>query len=380
MFQASLTRKDSSLLSPYTSSSLKVPGMHDYKFRTFSEWLKFRPEITNYLDTCSKDPESSLSIDAYPSHDLDTKVFEKRLGNVLVSHSIIKSDYFSGCQNTSLPLQIEGAANCRFLSKLLLGGTAMPTFEGMMNVLDLLPRYSENISTVRWACLREEPVVYVNGRPFVLRDLSKAFENLEYTGINTKRVEAMEKQLKIDILKEAENFNGRILLHGEAADGSLLEIWEHVTDETVKTTRELYQDALTAFVMKQAEISDSHKSMKLIYSRVPITDEQAPSIKTFEWFVKNVESATAGHFFLCNCQMGRGRTTTAMVISALVTLHRENGITFELLKSSVKDVTVTSGAGYLTASESAQASLSSDHLQNLSAQYKAGIFFISIIR
>ncbi len=31
-------------------------------------------------------------------------------------------------------------------------------------------------------CLREEPVIYINGRPFVLRDLSRPYENLQYTG------------------------------------------------------------------------------------------------------------------------------------------------------------------------------------------------------
>lgn len=46
-------------------------------------------------------------------------------------------------------------------------------------------------------------VVYINGRPFVLRDVEKPFTNLEYTGINRVRVEQMEARLKEDILMEA---------------------------------------------------------------------------------------------------------------------------------------------------------------------------------
>lgn len=30
--------------------------------------------------------------------------------------------------------------------------------------------------------MREEPLVYINGRPFVVRDVANPFGNLEYTG------------------------------------------------------------------------------------------------------------------------------------------------------------------------------------------------------
>ncbi|CAI9294825.1 unnamed protein product [Lactuca saligna] len=46
-------------------------------------------------------------------------------------------------------------------------------------------------------------VVYINGRPFVLREVERPFSNLEYTGINRDRVERMEGRLKEDIFSEA---------------------------------------------------------------------------------------------------------------------------------------------------------------------------------
>ena len=33
-----------------------------------------------------------------------------------------------------------------------------------------------------WHNLREEPVLYINGKPYVVRESNKPFANLEYTG------------------------------------------------------------------------------------------------------------------------------------------------------------------------------------------------------
>lgn len=42
----------------------------------------------------------------------------------------------------------------------------------------------------------------INGRPFVVREADKPFQNLEYTGIDRSRVEDMEARLKADVLRE----------------------------------------------------------------------------------------------------------------------------------------------------------------------------------
>jgi hypothetical protein len=40
---------------------------------------------------------------------------------------------------------------------------------------------------VLWHNLREEPVIYVNGKPYVVREADQPFCNLEYTGIDRSR-------------------------------------------------------------------------------------------------------------------------------------------------------------------------------------------------
>ena len=59
---------------------------------------------------------------------------------------------------------------------------------------------------VLWHNMREEPVIYVNGQPYVLREADKPFSNVEYTGIDAFRVEDMESRLKEDVLMASVHF------------------------------------------------------------------------------------------------------------------------------------------------------------------------------
>ncbi|KAE8218176.1 hypothetical protein CF319_g7896, partial [Tilletia indica] len=53
-----------------------------------------------------------------------------------------------------------------------------------------------------WVCTREEPVIYVSGRPFVLREASAP---TEASGLSTRasNLASIERRLRADILKEA---------------------------------------------------------------------------------------------------------------------------------------------------------------------------------
>jgi hypothetical protein len=58
------------------------------------------------------------------------------------------------------------------------------------------------------------------------------------------------------------------------------------------------------------------------YTRVPITDEKAPKDSDFELLIQRLWNVPPDAALVFNCQMGRGRTTTGMVIATLVTLRR----------------------------------------------------------
>jgi hypothetical protein len=57
-------------------------------------------------------------------------------------------------------------------------------------------------------------VVYISGRPFVLRDVSEPRKTLALSD-RAENLEAIEGRLKQDILAEAGKFGGLVLTHNE---------------------------------------------------------------------------------------------------------------------------------------------------------------------
>eukprot|EP01113_Clastostelium_recurvatum_P000017 TRINITY_DN10006_c0_g1_i2.p1 TRINITY_DN10006_c0_g1~~TRINITY_DN10006_c0_g1_i2.p1 ORF type:complete len:1401 (-),score=439.04 TRINITY_DN10006_c0_g1_i2:19-4221(-) len=317
---------------------------------TFAHWVEERPEIVQLLDYLHNNPKEdivltsgtprlpalpspSASTPAPPSLSLsadavlvvdDAKVVASRWGMVLGKHSILKSDHFPGCHNKALTPHIEGAPNFRHVGNNPVYGVGQSTVPGIMGVLKQMGAAPLDTETqqnclqrlVVWTNLREEPVLYVGGAPYVLRESRRPFKNLVITSIDTERLERVEARLKNDVLMELEQFGGRLLLHDETAAG-LTPLWVEVKsphDEDgmgVHTPREIY-DIL------------ARKGYNVDYARVPITDEQAPEEKDFDTIVTRlrdhvVEGAEEPQYplLIFNCQMGRGRTTTGMSIGYL---------------------------------------------------------------
>ena len=88
-------------------------------------------------------------------------------------------------------------------------GVAMPTEAAIPEVAARIGK------EFVWVCLREEPVVFVQGHPYVLRVVKDPVSNLEQTGIISERVELMEERLKADCLNESRGYDGKLLVHGE---------------------------------------------------------------------------------------------------------------------------------------------------------------------
>ncbi|KAF9688002.1 hypothetical protein SADUNF_Sadunf02G0151800 [Salix dunnii] len=232
------------------------------------------------------------------------RVMKLRGGSVLGKKTILKSDHFPGCQNKRLTPQIDGAPNYRQAESLPVHGVAIPTIEGCRNVIKhIRGRKGGKQAQILWFNLREEPLVYINGRPFVLRDVERPFSNLEYTGINRSRVEEMEARLKEDILMEAARYGNKILVTDELPDGQMVDQWEPVSCDSV------YED-----LQVEGHLYD--------YERVPITDEKSPEEQDFDILVNRIYQTDMNADIIFNCQMGRGRTTTGMVIATLVYLNQ----------------------------------------------------------
>lgn len=182
-------------------------------------------------------------------------------------------------------------------------GVAIPTAAGMRAVLDAVGGPAR---PVLWHSMREEPLTYVNGEPYVLRETERPFSNLELTGVTGERVEAMEDRLAQDVAAEAAAYGGRLLVSAEAEDGRVTDRWLAVA--SVQTPAQL-------------AASLAAEGYSLTYVRTPVTDERAPKTRDCGEIAGRIAASPPHCAFVFNCQMGRGRTTTGMVVAVLVRLR-----------------------------------------------------------
>lgn len=92
-----------------------------------------------------------------------------------------------------------------------------------------------------------------------------------------------------------------MLLHTETPDGSVVPIWEEVSEEDVVVLKD---------VMASRKVADN---VDLQYNRVPITAERPPDFADLSELIEVVLRASTSTPIVVNCQLGRGRSTLASV-------------------------------------------------------------------
>ncbi|KAF6164665.1 hypothetical protein GIB67_035100 [Kingdonia uniflora] len=312
--------------------------------RSFADWMSARPELYSILRRllrrnpmgalCDASLKPSLmrigeSTDGRPCEM--GVVAALRNGEVLGSQTVLKSDHSPCCQNVALPERVEGAPNFREVPGFPVYGVANPTVDGIRAVIQKISS-SKGGRPVFWHNMREEPVIYINGKPFVLREVERPCKNMrEYTGIDRERVESMEARLKEDILREAERYSNAIMVIHETDNDQIFDAWEHVHSEAIQTPLDVYR-------------SLKAEGLPIKYARVPITDGKAPKSSDFDTLARNIISASRDTAFVFNCQMGIGRTTTGTVIACLLKLRTDNGRLVRMQQGWIPHEDVDSGS------------------------------------
>ncbi|AAZ13106.1 hypothetical protein, conserved [Trypanosoma brucei brucei TREU927] len=328
-------------------STIYIDAQGDYDAREpFNLWLERRVEVANILSGLEQRAEKAFKYITPSSVGIPSVVH--RRGDVLTANYALKADHFPGCQKKGIRPEVCGAPNFRKVRDVNVYGVAIPTILGIRNILSLLGASFESLETyegeqndmdlhlgfaaprlfdprfqtetlskplrghVVWVNLREEPILYVGDKPFVLRNLETPYVNVELTGIAADEVERVERQLRQDVLKEAEENEGLFLIHDEETPGELVGVCKPVTTEMVKTLRDVYDDFVS-------------NGCRVTLLRLPVTDEQSPTEGNFDALVEALLPHITAHMdrretlsFVFNCQMGRGRTTTGMVVCCLL--------------------------------------------------------------
>lgn len=242
------------------------------------------------------------------STELEEIILKSRTGVVLTSQTILKIDFWTARnqrldeeennQLEKLPtpgnldivdetmcqrLQphhvflVQGGSNFRRIKSTHIYGISQPTIDGLRTVIRKL--MADKNERIQWINLREEPIIYINGIPYVLRDRYFTLRNMKvYKGITGARLEQLEERLKQDVMREISNYDGRILLHGEDKDGNVLAAWEEVDVDDVMTVREV----MYSVAKEVAEESEVPVTDVLDYHRVPITAEKSPEWCDFD--------------------------------------------------------------------------------------------------
>ncbi|KAG1133218.1 hypothetical protein G6F42_001646 [Rhizopus arrhizus] len=259
-------------------------------------------------------------------------IVKKRKGSVLARNTILKMDHFLSGTNTNLDFHLQGAPNFR-VADLNVYGVAQPTVIGLSTILAILNCHPKSLNSVSctWFSTREEPLVYLNGIPYVLREYADPMQNMSaFLGINSIRLEKVEERLKSDIVKEAKSLGGLILVHQELLDGTIVPCY--IAADKVQTPKEVFQEF-------------QNQGYRIKYFRIPISPEQAPEDNYFDEYIHVIRNLEPTDPLIFNCGIGAVRTTVGIIIAQIIRRT-------QLIERGYPDPFPISGWSYLDSAQS----------------------------
>jgi len=240
----------------------------------------------------------------------------------------LKADFFEGMH--LLPEEVEkvdGAANFRQVNGFPVFGVGQPTEEGFLATLNkVATSAADPPEKFIWFNVRKEPVIYINGAPISPRDPKELHKNIDATG-SVDQLDYLEQCLAGLATEKAEKGGGLIKVYKDLGFcENPLEREQEVEDVKVEKIRSL-QQVVTG--VKEA------KYPSLNYQRLPSNEERAPAEYCFDIITSVLKEIPAAVPCIFSDQIGRGRTTNAMVVACLV---KEIQITTELKKMEEIDL------------------------------------------
>jgi len=243
---------------------------------------------------------------------------------------VLKYDHFENIHRLDKKLPAyEGSPNFRQVPGYLVFGTGQPTKDGFSTVLDYILKET-GAKDILWTNMRQEPVVYLNGQSFTPRLPDRMNENMEFPGVSGSDIEWLQDQFVKSIKDKVEE--GRKDRHVPNEEKGTVRYYrdtyaEHPEDrKNIEYTVHLDNDGdLVTLSGLYNQLQDA--GFTLSYSRMPIVDEKAPSEGDFDAMLDQLRAAGENTACVFNCQMGKGRTTTGMIVACLVRdiVHGQDG-------------------------------------------------------
>jgi len=234
---------------------------------------------------------------------------------------VLKYDHFENIHRLDPKLPAyEGAPNFRKVPGYLVFGTGQPTKEGFQNVLDVIFKES-GAAKCLWTSMRQEPVVYLNGESFTPRLQDRMNENMEFPGATGEDIEWLQDQFVASIKAKVE-----AVKNDRYADEALKGMVKYYRDTYAEHPEDRENIEYTVHLDRDEDLvtlSGLYEQIKLLdfnldYARMPIVDEKAPRECDFDDMVEELKNASKDTACVFNCQMGKGRTTTGMIVACLI--------------------------------------------------------------
>jgi len=234
---------------------------------------------------------------------------------------VLKYDHFENIHrlDNKLPAY-EGAPNFRQVPGYLVFGVGQPTQDGFQTVLEYILS-DTGAKDVLWTNMRQEPVVYLNGQSFTPRLPDRMNENMEFPGVNGDDIEWLQDQFVKSIKAKVEE--GRNDRYTPDEEKGLVRYYrdtyaEHPEDrKNIEYSVHLDHDE-DLITLSGVYAVMQQRGFTLNYARMPIVDEKAPTEADFDAMLSQMRNTGENTACVFNCQMGKGRTTTGMIVACLV--------------------------------------------------------------
>lgn len=199
---------------------------------------------------------------------------EEELNPVIdLTNHFIKPDHFDGIHVLEDAAEkIEGAPNFRNIPGFPVYGTGQPTEKGFEEIINKLGKV-ENEKII-WINLRSEPVVYINGSPYAVRQADNLHENIQVATTDEEAAVLGKHLVRVVTERAAEAADKTIKVHTdkEYNDNPMdrVDQEETVVVESVKDLDSIYQS-----------ITESCK-VDLRVFRVPLIEDKMPAEECFD--------------------------------------------------------------------------------------------------
>ncbi|MBI2604479.1 MAG: hypothetical protein HYW49_00215 [Deltaproteobacteria bacterium] len=201
--------------------------------------------------------------------------------------------------------KLDEVFNFRHSKDRTAAGFSQPSKNGIQNILEFLGSGKSGKNRTVYFDLREEPVLFINGKSYGFRELDKQNKNLFITGITPKELDELERAMKEQIIQASRKNGGKIAVKKEVKEGAVSVEEIMIGEKNLRTTNETFQDVVS-------------QGFQVSFYRIPITDEHAPQISDVNSIVKIIDENKGARSRTFHCHLGHGRTTTGLTMASII--------------------------------------------------------------